>query len=69
MLNRSTKSERIIEMNEKLQEQLQNEIDHLQEKLNQLNQHFQTKKNHFSLVKFYLKRLFFSVYSKNRIGC
>lgn len=66
MLNRSKKSERIIEMNEKLQEQLQNEIDHLQEKLNQLNQHFQTKKNHFSIVKkLYLKE-FFCV--KTRIG-
>ncbi|CAF1088574.1 unnamed protein product [Rotaria sordida] len=48
MLNRSNKSERIIEMNNRLCIQLQNEIDDLQEKLSKLDEEFLVKKKNFS---------------------
>ncbi|CAF4961095.1 unnamed protein product, partial [Rotaria sp. Silwood1] len=48
MLNRSNKSERIIEMNNRLCSQLQNEIDDLQEKLSKLDGEFLIKKKNFS---------------------
>ena len=50
MLNRSNKSERIIEANKQLTLQLQNEIDLLQDKLAKLDELFKTKKKHFSTV-------------------
>jgi len=53
MLNRSNKSERIIEMNDHLCLQLQNEIDILQEKLSKLNEEFKIRKNTFSTVSFF----------------
>lgn len=52
MLNRSNKSERIIETHNRLCIQLQNEIDALQEKLTQLDQDFAAKKKNFSTVSF-----------------
>jgi hypothetical protein len=54
MLNRTNKSERIIEMNNQLSIQLQNEIDILQEKLSKLENQFKTKKKNFSTVSFLL---------------
>ena len=52
MLNRSNKSERIIEMNNRFCIQLQNEIDEIQEKLGKLDANFAVKKKNFSTVSF-----------------
>ncbi|CAF3428145.1 unnamed protein product [Rotaria socialis] len=48
MLNRSNKSERIIELNSRFCIQLQNEIDEIQEKLVKLDANFAVKKKNFS---------------------
>lgn len=53
MLNRSNKSERIIDMNNRLCNQLQIEIDNIQEKLNKLDVEFNSKKKNFSTVSFF----------------
>lgn len=50
MLNRSNKSERIIQANEQMCRQLQTEIDHFQEKLSKLDELFKNKKKTFSTV-------------------
>ncbi len=50
MLNRTNKSERIIERNNQLSHQLQTEIDILQEKLSKLEDEFKVKKKNFSTV-------------------
>jgi type III secretion system FlhB-like substrate exporter len=55
MLNRTNKSERIIEMNKQLSVQLQNEIDILQDKLSKLDNQFKIKNKHFSTVSFLFK--------------
>ena len=56
MLNRSNKSERIIEMNNQLCHQLQKEIDIIQEKLSKLDDEFKAKKKNFSTVSFLNKK-------------
>jgi hypothetical protein len=50
MLNRTNRSERIIEKHNQLCLQLQNEIDILQEKLSKLDEDFKVKKKNFSTV-------------------
>jgi hypothetical protein len=64
MLNRSNKSERIIQMNHQLCLQLQNEIDILQEKLSKLNEEFKIRKNTFSTVSFFNDQIFKLILNK-----
>ena len=59
MLNRSNKSERIIQKNEQICVQLQTEINHLQEKLVKLDELFKMKKKNFSTVNPFVHRRYF----------
>jgi hypothetical protein len=55
MLNRTNKSNRIIERNKQLVVQLQTDIDICQEKLSKLEELFRTKKASFSIVSLFFK--------------
>jgi hypothetical protein len=61
MLNRTNRSERIIEKHNQLCLQLQNEIDILQEKLSKLDEDFKVKKKNFSTVSLFNEYQIFQI--------